>query len=662
MIKLTTSVAGRRDSSRRAPQSDPQQTEAKPLNLIMLRFMLCLFFSAFAGLSSTLAFENPPPETIDDLRAALLQILEETDTPGMGIALVTRDEVLMAEGLGLADRERQLPVTADTLFRIGSTSKTFTGLAALKLRAEGKLDFNATLASLAPEVEFQNPWEETDPVRIIHLLEHTTGFEDSHFPDLANQDPRPNNLREALAFHPHSRVSRWKPGTRYSYTNIGPAIVAYVIEKVTGQVFEDYVQAHFFDPIGMSTATYFQPEDEDSLTRLFAPDRSTYPYWHISVRPSGAINASANDMARYVQFYLNRGRVEGSTLLNEADIEEMERPGSTLGANEGLRVGYGMFNETVPGEDGFVWVGHGGSVIGGVARMNYLPHDGIGYAVMFNAVGPSFGRTITLLRSYITQKFATKPPLPAEVAIPDDIAEHFDGYYIVTSPRMEMMNFMGRFGMTRRLSFENGSAQLSNVILPGAGDRYVGVTSRLLRREDQPIASLALIEPLDDGRVAIELVQGEALSLRKTSALVALLPPLILVWAVLMVLSCLLFLPIWGIRALLGSVELRGNLGLRLWPLAASATTLWFFGAVLAMFADLEIVYDYSTISPRTVALAAASVLALVVPWVGLLSVSTRLRQAHRGLAWHAVLVLLSTGFLALYLLSFKLIPLLVWT
>ena len=97
---------------------------------------------------------------------------------------------------------------------IGSTSKIFVALAVLKLVEQGKLSLDDTLADLAPDVAFENPWEETHPIRVVHLLEHTTGWDDIHLPEYAHNQPDPVSLKEGLDFHPHSRISRWRPGSR----------------------------------------------------------------------------------------------------------------------------------------------------------------------------------------------------------------------------------------------------------------------------------------------------------------------------------------------------------------------------------------------------------------------------------------------------------------
>ena len=268
------------------------------------------------------------------------------------------------------------------------------------LQEQGKLDLNDKLSELAPEIEFDNPWEETDPVRLVHLLEHSTGFDDIHLREYAHNDPDPISLRDGLAYDPKSRTSRWKPGTYVSYCNSGPAAAAYVVETIPGKRFEDFVQEHLFDPIGMRTASYFLTETvEENLAIGYESDGVTVaPYWHILDRPSGAINVSAREMASFVQLLLNRGAVDGRSLLQSESIERMETPATALSRRHGLPTGYALGNYTDL-DNGFVFHGHSGGVNAYLADYGYLPEHGIGYAFMISSGdGDVFVRIQELLR------------------------------------------------------------------------------------------------------------------------------------------------------------------------------------------------------------------------------------------------------------------------
>jgi len=165
--------------------------------------------------------------------------LKETKTPGAAVVIVSREKVDWLAGIGKADVAANKPVTDETLFRIGSTSKAFAALAALQLQEEGRLKLTDIVKQWVPDVAFTNPWEATNPMRLVHLMEHTSGFDDIHLREYALNDPTPIALRDALIYGADSRISRWPPGDRMAYCNSGPAVLAAVIEKASGERFED---------------------------------------------------------------------------------------------------------------------------------------------------------------------------------------------------------------------------------------------------------------------------------------------------------------------------------------------------------------------------------------------------------------------------------------
>ena len=139
--------------------------------------------------------EEPAPATLAELKERVTRIVAENDVPAVGIALVDETGPLWVDSIGTANLESGTDANADSMFRIGSTSKMFVSLAVLKLVEEGWLSLDAKVADLAPEIEFENPWEDTDPVRLVHLLEHTTGWDDIHLPEYAHNAYPPVSLR-----------------------------------------------------------------------------------------------------------------------------------------------------------------------------------------------------------------------------------------------------------------------------------------------------------------------------------------------------------------------------------------------------------------------------------------------------------------------------------
>jgi CubicO group peptidase (beta-lactamase class C family) len=204
----------------------------------------------------------PTPQSLAEFRAAAEQVLKETGVPGAGIALVRTAGVEWAGGVGVADRERQVAVTGDTHFRAGSISKTFVALALVQQYEDGTMDLEAPVSTLAPRVAIDNPY--ATPVTVLHLLQHTAGFDDMHLKERYNLSDQPDlPLIDVLALNPASRRVRWRPGTRMSYSNPGYALAAYVLEQVTGESYSDVIRNRIFTPLGMQTSSFALADAED---------------------------------------------------------------------------------------------------------------------------------------------------------------------------------------------------------------------------------------------------------------------------------------------------------------------------------------------------------------------------------------------------------------
>src|SRR5919106_4086522 len=263
--------------------------------------------------------DDPHPKTVDEFKAAVQKVLDDTRVPGAGLALVRLNGVEWAGGVGFADRDARTPVTADTHFRAGSISKTFVAAALVQLYEDGELDLDTPVGELVSDVEIDNAWLVTDPVRLIHLLQHTAGFGDMHFNEMYNVSDRPDMpLADVLRLNPRSRVVRWKPGTRMSYSNPGYALAGHIIEKLTGQNYEDRIAEKIFKPVGMTNSSfYLRPEDHAVLAKGYA-SRTGPPvaYSQIYLRPAGNLHTSAADMGKFVHLLLNWGETTEDLVID----------------------------------------------------------------------------------------------------------------------------------------------------------------------------------------------------------------------------------------------------------------------------------------------------------------------------------------------------------
>jgi CubicO group peptidase (beta-lactamase class C family) len=154
-------------------------------SLAIFCVLLCLTLSRTFQVKAKNTEKDSPPKTVAELENAILQVLNNTHTPGVGAAIVVCEGPRWIAGIGITDVSARRPVTPDTLFRIGSVSKSFVAPAVLKLQREKKLDHNDSVRTLPPEIQFASAWESTDAMRVVHLLEHTAGFDDLHLPEYA---------------------------------------------------------------------------------------------------------------------------------------------------------------------------------------------------------------------------------------------------------------------------------------------------------------------------------------------------------------------------------------------------------------------------------------------------------------------------------------------
>jgi CubicO group peptidase (beta-lactamase class C family) len=587
---------------------------------------LILALAATGSFAQNKADDTPPAaHSIEELQQQLVKVLKDTHTPGMSIAIVHRDQPEWIAGIGDADVATHRTADGGTLFRIGSTSKAFASLSILKLANEGKLSLQDPVRKLAPEVWFENPWEATDPVRVVDLLEHTTGWDDLHFREYAKDAPG-MSLREALDYDHHSRISRWRPGTRMAYCNAGPAVAAYIVEKITGQRFEDYVSQNFFAPIGMKTATYFQPA-ASQLTSLYHPDGKTpYPYWNILMRPAGSINASALDMAAYVRFYLNRGTVDGREVTPAASLDRMEIPTRTWAAQQGLKAGYGLSNYWIINE-GFVYHGHNGGVAGGLTEMAYMPDEGVGYFFSVNAANcAAFGAISKSIRAYLTRDLH-RPAVPPAGPLPPAAAA-YAGWYEPDSPRVEQIHFLDRLVGLQRMRIEDGKLLVDS--LGQKNITYLPVTATQFRRDPKkgfpdPVATLELLTPVAEGRF-LQIGGGTAKSIPAWFAISELA---LTAWVILSWVSIVAYAPFWLLGGLSKKRRRPAERALRAWPLVAVLG----LAAVIAIFvlSSDDLITRMGSLSPWSAALFLATALYGVASVAAALALWMAPKQAIRS-------------------------------
>jgi CubicO group peptidase (beta-lactamase class C family) len=526
------------------------------------------------GQSKLTAEEFTVPRSLDELKKAIVAILTRYHMPGVGIALVTKDNVIWAGGLGKADLASGREVDSDTMFRVGSITKSFIALSLLQLQEKGKISLETPVRDLASEVPIRNPWESTDPVRVVNLLEHTAGFDDFPLAEFYAFDGDENiPLLTTLRQFPAPQNVRWRPGTFASYSNPDYGVAGYILEKVTHRSCDDYLAANILRPLGMMRSNIrLTSEIKATLATGYEYDPPRpVPYFPILLRSAGDLKSSPNEMARFVRMILNRGSLDGVTIVSPESIARMEETKTTLGSRNGLKNGYGLGNYADVGH-AFVAHGHNGGLDGFGSNYEYIPEQGVGFFFSINSSASTEAeRDLTdVLFAYITRRL-TPPSKPSRAPFDQRIEEAI-GLYQFTTPRSGWTRFLTEFitGWT----YIDNRVLLRRGFLLGRPEKLVYLGNGQIRTDKESAATGVYCKGSDGETYAcgplsaFQLVNPVWPVVRLALALVILLT----------MATSILFAFVWFPRKLLGRMREVRHLSVRIFPLVAVlsfALTYW---------------------------------------------------------------------------------------
>ena len=602
-----------------------------------------LFAATLAGAA------EQTPQTVDELDAQLAQAFAEHQVPGASVAVIEGGKVVLLKGYGFADVARQVAATPDTIFRAGSISKSLTGIAVMTLVEQNKLDLNAKLADLAPEVKFVNPWEATDPVRLAHLIEHTTGWPDISLRLYTLDGTGWSTLQGVEAASPEF-VSRYKPGRYSLYNNAGPAVAGYILEKASGEKFGAYLRDHVLRPLGMASADFeMSPALQERLSKSYEPDGSETPFQHIILPPAGELATSARDLAQLVRFFIDRGTLDGHALLSPEGVARIEHSETTLASAAGLTSGYGLGNAPFP-DKGLVFRGHNGGIDSFTSVFGYRAADGMGFALLANGgEGVDFESAATqLVKSYLLRHATLAPP--ATVEIPEaDLARYAGFYRTLTPPNRLMQPYTDILGITRV------SASGDHLVI--SGNDFFPAAPHSFRRADRDVPTLGFVDD-PDGIYKIGPFNAQAkqplwtmLALWFAGALLA-----------IGLLLSIVMLPVWLIALARGRLRQRGGAAVRFIPVLGYAAFLATFAMPLKQVATSGMIalHRLADVGPYSLTIFACSIVFPLCALAGLWLVWRR-RGVGRFVRFYATTACLGLVAAALYAGSIGWIGAMTW-
>jgi CubicO group peptidase (beta-lactamase class C family) len=371
--------------------------------------------------------------TADDIAGFLdgfmPQQIEHADIAGAVVAVVKDGKLLFAKGYGYSDVEKKLPVSPETtLFRPGSISKLFTWTAVMQQVELGKLDLDRDVNDY---LDFKIPSAFGKPITLRNIMTHSTGFEETA-KDLfvgSEQDLRPNG--EYLRVHMPARI--FPPGTTPAYSNYATTMAAYIVERVSGQNFNDYVEEHEFKPLNMTHATFRQPLPE-VLKPLMSKGYllgSGEPkgFEFVQVAPAGSLSASAVDMTHFMIAHLQNGRYgDGQILMPETAVEMHARQDGWPAAMHAMCLGF--YEQS---QNGHRTIGHGGDTVSFHSNLHLILDSNVGLFVSYNSPGRAeIDPRGSLFESFMNRYFPAPPPDEPVLATAAQDASTVAGTYEVS--------------------------------------------------------------------------------------------------------------------------------------------------------------------------------------------------------------------------------------
>ena len=391
--------------------------------------------------------------------------LKNADIAGLTLVVVKDGQILFEKGYAYADvRTKRAMDPGLTLIRPGSTSKLFTWTAVMQLVEQGKLDLDRDINDY---LDFKVDSSFSKPITLRNLMTHRAGFEEGLKSILA-YDPKQFITTEDYLKH-HQRPTLFPPGEVSAYSNYGAALAGYIVQRVSGEPFESYVERHIYAPLGMARSTFQQPVPEQLRADLsqgyITASEPPRPFELIITGPAGGMSTTADDMAKFMIAYLQEGRYQENRILKPETVRRMFEP--AVHQIDDINVmALGFFEEN---RNGHRVRGHGGDTIVFHTDLDLFVDDGVGIFFSLNSRGES--DSVYKIRQALFDAFADRyfPSSGQPSAVPASS--------VVPNAREHAQLIAGRYQSSRRVesAFISVLYLLSQTVISANDDGTINV-------------------------------------------------------------------------------------------------------------------------------------------------------------------------------------------
>jgi CubicO group peptidase (beta-lactamase class C family)/D-alanyl-D-alanine dipeptidase len=436
--------------------------------------------------SRTWADDSSPNIPVRKDYAAIVQTLKpfvqremsEKGLPGLSIAIIDDQQIVWAEGFGMADPHEGKPATAETVYRIGSVSKLFTDIAIMKLVERGEVNLDAPITDYLPDFRPRYPFG--TPITLRQLMSHRSGL--LREPPVGNyfETSQPSLAATVRSLNDTELV--FAPNTHTKYSNAAIAVVGYLLEARSRQPFAKYLKSSVLDRMGLTHSSF--ETDPAAIDNLAKAEMWTYdglkfdaPTFQLGMAPAGSMYSTVTDLGHFLSVLMARGQTDNGVLLQPKTIEQMWSPQFP---NPGGRVfGLGFIVRSV---NGHRLVGHGGAIYGFATTLDLLPDDKVGVVVTatkdaVNAVTERIGEeALKLVLDQRAGKPLTLPP--ATSAVSAEIGRVLVGRYGSGDDAVDITYLDGRLSLLKLAGGEQLELRKlgDDLIVDGATGNGIKVT------------------------------------------------------------------------------------------------------------------------------------------------------------------------------------------
>jgi CubicO group peptidase (beta-lactamase class C family) len=471
---------------------------------------------------------------------ALEKVLEkaiESESLTGAVWSTISDDIVTTGAIGLKNADTKEILEKNDRVLIGSVTKTLIATGILRLVSQGKLDIESPVYKILPNITFDNPWREDNPVTIRDLLNHTSGIEDARFWQVFSTESTPSTpLEYIFSKNPSVLKVRTQPGTRYSYSNMGYSFLGLIIEKTTQEPYETNLDKNLLIPLGMKNSTFqFTTQKGMNIDPHLAmghfDDGTTQENLPMFLRPAGQFTTTAKDMAQFAQFLMSDGTKNGKFFIDIALLNQMGNPKSTESFKNGLKSGY-QFGLSYRDRYGVVGKFHRGNTIGYRATFYLFPEQKKAFFISFNTDSETanyekFNRIfINHLGITKHEEQKTKDNLPTSF-------KKFEGYYKMNPIRFKMFAYLDLLFNSIKVKLENDKLVIKSIQKEDYDLFPVG--GNLFRKNDRVKASHVFYKNdnapmISDGLVTYEKVSSFYLGLMWLSLILGLVGIIIILF------------------------------------------------------------------------------------------------------------------------------------